>query len=103
MSLTRTEKIQYYQALKERLKRQARMSLLSFTKATFPSFEPAGFHKYYYNVLTEFAHGNIKKLMVFMPPQHGKELSDSTLILTPKGFVRHGDLKVGDYVYGREG
>lgn len=72
MSLTRAETILYYQALKERLKRQARMSLLSFTKATFPSFEPAGFHKYYYNVLTEFAHGNIKKLMVFMPPQHGK-------------------------------
>lgn len=72
MSLTRAEKIQYYQALKERLKRQARMSLLSFTKATFPSFEPAGFHKYYYNVLTEFAFGKIKKLMIFIGPQHGK-------------------------------
>ena len=44
MTLTRAEKIDYYMALKERLKRQARMSLLSFTKATFPSFEPAGFH-----------------------------------------------------------
>ena len=66
MSLTRTEKIQYYQALKERLKRQARMSLLSFTKATFPSFEPAGFHKYYYNVLTEFAFGKVQKLMVLI-------------------------------------
>jgi predicted phage terminase large subunit-like protein len=72
MTLTRAEKIDYYRALKERLNRQARQDLFSFTKATFPSFEPAGFHRHYYNILTEFAHGRIKKLMVFMPPQHGK-------------------------------
>jgi len=101
--MTREEKIAYYKLLKERLKRDSRDSLLSFTKATMPTFKPAGFHVNYYNVLTKFAKGKVKKLMVFMPPQHGKELSDSTLILTPNGFVRHGDLKVGDYVFGREG
>lgn len=37
-----------------------------------PTFEPAEFHKRYYQVLTRFAQGDIKKLMVFMPPQHGK-------------------------------
>lgn len=37
-----------------------------------PTFEPAEFHKRYYQVLTRFAQGEIKKLMVFMPPQHGK-------------------------------
>lgn len=68
-----------------------------------PTFEPVSFHKHYYNALTMFADGKIKKMMVFVPPQHGKELADSTLIPTPKGFVRHGDLKVGDYVFGRGG
>jgi predicted phage terminase large subunit-like protein len=37
-----------------------------------PTFKPADFHKRYYSILTDFAHGKIKKLMVFMPPQHGK-------------------------------
>lgn len=37
-----------------------------------PTFEPVSFHKHYYNALTKFADGKIKKMMVFVPPQHGK-------------------------------
>lgn len=37
-----------------------------------PTFRPADFHRRYYKALTKFADGEIKKLMVFMPPQHGK-------------------------------
>lgn len=70
--MTRQEKIEYIAALQQRLVRASRTDLLAFTSATFPSFEPAGFHKNYYNVLTKFANKEIKKLMVFMPPQHGK-------------------------------
>jgi len=70
--MTKVEKLEYMAALKERLLRESRSSLLTFTKATMPTFEPAGFHRHYYNVLTKFADGKIKKLMVFMPPQHGK-------------------------------
>ena len=47
-------------------------SLLSFTRHTLPSFAPAPFHIAYYEVLTRFAMGEIKKLMITMPPQHGK-------------------------------
>ena len=47
-------------------------SLLSFTRHTLPSFAPAPFHIAYYEVLTRFAMGDIKKLMITMPPQHGK-------------------------------
>lgn len=54
------------------LNQKARNSLLYMTLATMPNFKPAGFHKFYYNILTDFAEGRIKKLMVFMPPQHGK-------------------------------
>ena len=47
-------------------------NLLSFTRHTLPSFAPAPFHFAYYEVLTHFAMGEIKKLMITMPPQHGK-------------------------------
>ena len=47
-------------------------NLLSFTRHTLPSFAPAPFHLAYYEVLTHFAMGEIKKLMITMPPQHGK-------------------------------
>lgn len=70
--MTKSEKLTYLAALKERLIRESRTSLLTFTKATMPTFEPADFHRQYYNVLGDFAEKKIMKLMVFMPPQHGK-------------------------------
>lgn len=70
--MTRQDKVRYIQALKERLLRASRGDLLRFTLSTMPTFEPAEFHRRYYQVLTRFAQGEIKKLMVFMPPQHGK-------------------------------
>lgn len=68
----RADKIKYYKALKERLIRESRSDLLHFTMSTMPTFRPADFHRRYYHVLTDFADGKIRKLMVFMPPQHGK-------------------------------
>ena len=47
-------------------------NLLSFTRHTLPAFAPAPFHIAYYEVLTRFGMGEIKKLMITMPPQHGK-------------------------------
>lgn len=59
-------------ALKEQLTRESRSDLLRFTMSTMPTFRPADFHRKYYSILTDFAHGRIRKLMIFMPPQHGK-------------------------------
>ncbi len=70
--MNKEEKVEYIHALKERLIRNSRTFLLSFTLSTMPTFAPATFHKQYYAKLTDFANGKIKKLMVFMPPQHGK-------------------------------
>lgn len=70
--MTRKERIEYMKLLQERLVRESRAYLLSFTLSTMPTFAPADFHKRYYSVLTDFADQKIKKLMVFMPPQHGK-------------------------------
>lgn len=70
--MTRAERVEYLAALQQRLVRDSRTDLLKFTTATMPTFDPAPFHKRYYKVLGDFADKRIKKLMVFMPPQHGK-------------------------------
>ena len=70
--LTRELKKAYFESMKQKLIRQARSNLLAFTVATMPTFTPFGFHKRYYGALDDFTSGKIKKLMVFMPPQHGK-------------------------------
>ncbi|MFJ1431937.1 phage terminase large subunit [Capnocytophaga canimorsus] len=70
--MAKADKITYLQTLKEKLVRQSKADLFRFTLSTMPTFSPADFHKRYYSCLTDFAHGKIKKLMVFMPPQHGK-------------------------------
>ena len=49
-----------------------RRHLLDFTVHTKPNFTPNWFHEAYYKKLNDFAHGRIKKLMIFMPPRHGK-------------------------------
>ena len=38
-----------------------------------------------------------------MPSRVGKLISDDTPVLTTKGWKRHGDIKVGDYVFGDDG
>lgn len=70
--MTRADREAYYVMLSESLTRKARTDLLSFTVATMPNFDPAEFHRRYYARLTDFARGDIDRLMVFVPPQHGK-------------------------------
>lgn len=50
----------------------AQEDLLSFAKKTMPEFEATQFHETYYKILDHFADGLIKRLMVTVPPQHGK-------------------------------
>ena len=70
--MKRAARIEYLAALQERLDRDARADLLPFTLATMPTFTRTEFFERYYSVLTAFALKRVKKLMVFMPPQHGK-------------------------------
>ena len=44
-----------------------------------------------------------RRVYIEVPRGNGKALALDTLIPTPKGFVRMGDLKAGDYVYGSDG
>lgn len=47
--------------------------------------------------------GEIKNLLINIPPRHGKLLSHDTDVLTTKGWKKHGELEVGDYVFNPEG
>ncbi|MBQ2374055.1 MAG: phage terminase large subunit [Alistipes sp.] len=51
-----------------------------FAKHIYPFIEIQPFHENYYRLLEYFATGRIRKLMVSMPPQHGKSVGASTLL-----------------------
>jgi predicted phage terminase large subunit-like protein len=71
-NLSHEEKVRLIGLLEEKKKRDSRSNLLDFTKYTFQNFKPQQIHNTYYKLLDLFASGKIKKLMVSMPPQHGK-------------------------------
>ena len=99
--------LKMYAALKnnpgEIVKAAARHRLINFARYMQPDLALEPFHAVYYTLLDKFAHGEIKKMIVQMPPQHGKEISDNQIVATTKGIKKHGDLIVGDYVFGRDG
>lgn len=88
---------------KERNKLLAKTEFRQFLCYVNPKYEMEWFHRIIADHCQMLYEGKIKNLMIFVPPQHGKELSDDTLVPTPQGFVRHGDLKCGDYVFNAEG
>lgn len=81
----------------------ARRKLEWFAKYVNPQFVATDFHKRYYKILDMFAEGRVKNLIIQAPPQHGKLIADSTLVPTPDGMKRHGDIQVNDFVFGRDG
>lgn len=51
-----------------------------FAKAVRPSLSLTDFHMKYYRILHRFAKGQIKKLIVTIPPQHGKSEGSTRLL-----------------------
>ena len=51
-----------------------------FALDVYPFLELQYFHETYYRVLEAFAQGSISKLIVTMPPQHGKSVGATTLL-----------------------
>lgn len=74
-------KLKAYEALtknpEEMVKTAARKRLQNFARYVQPDLVLEPFHQVYYEVLDRFAHGKIKKLIVTMPPQHGKSEGSS--------------------------
>ena len=55
-------------------------SFADFSTAVYPFLELTGFHLTYYRLLEAFASGRVRRLIVTMPPQHGKSVGASTLL-----------------------
>lgn len=53
-------------------RRNARARLLDFTTYTFPGYRPNWHHQVLCDRLDAFRRGDITRLLVFLPPQHGK-------------------------------
>lgn len=85
----------------------ARRRLLHFTKFTHPSYESGWVHEDICARLEKFSKDVVDRksprLMLLMPPRHGKLLADSTPVRTRDGWKTHGELRPGDYVIGSTG
>ena len=78
-------------------------SLIEFCKYMDPTYVVAPHHKRLAELLTQIAYGHKDRIAVSIPPRHGKLCADSTPVLTPSGWKTHGELAVGDLVYGPDG
>ena len=56
------------------------MSFEDFATAVAPYLELQPFHRSYYRLLEAFAQGKVRRLIITMPPQHGKSVGASTLL-----------------------
>jgi hypothetical protein len=81
----------------------ASLHLEDFIKYTFSQFEIEDFHKELFNALERIERGELKRLIVQMPPRAGKALEINTLIPTPNGWKKIIELEVGDSVFDENG
>ncbi len=61
-------------------KEQSPCSFIDYALRVYPFLELSDFHRNYYKVLEAFAQGRIRKLIVSVPPQHGKSVGATTLL-----------------------
>lgn len=59
---------------------RARRSFREFVGEVAPDMEWSPFHEAYYRLLGEFAEGRIRRMMVCVPPQHGKSRGAAVLL-----------------------
>lgn len=86
------------------LKMDASQLFRQFIPYVNPSYSRQWYHTLIADKCQLLLEGKIKKLMVFIPPQHGKALAIDTPILTAnRGWCNHGNLQVGDYVFSPNG
>lgn len=96
-------------AAKQELARRilARRRLLEFTRYTLPDYDAGWVHYDMAARLERFSRAVIERksprLMLLVPPRHGKLLAHSTEVPTPTGPKLHGDLVPGDFVFSPSG
>lgn len=57
-----------------------RVGFVDFATLMVPSLQLTPFHSTYYRLLDAFAEGRIRRLLITIPPQHGKSLGASVLL-----------------------
>ena len=84
-----------------------RRRLMPFIQRFRPKYMPGWVHKDICRRLERFVEkveaGEEPRLLLMMPPRGGKQLADETLVPTPSGWRRHGELKPGDEVFHPSG
>lgn len=99
MEKERARLIEYLKKDPEHLvKKAARKRLSNFSRYMQVDMEMQPFHIVYYRILDMFAQGKIKKLIVQMPPQHGKsEGSSRKLPSFMLGLFPNKKIAIGSY------
>ena len=102
MFLTKSE------AAQELLKRrEARKALIAYIKYTTPGYIDSFFSREVCRALDKFLddmRAGVRPILILQaPPQHGKQLADDTPVLTTRGWLTHGQLCPGDFVFGSDG
>ncbi len=82
---------------------KARRSFLNFYKHMKPDFHMNWHVKLLADTVDKFMRGEVRNLIINLPPQHGKFLAGDTPVLTTKGWKRHDELQIGDYVFSDTG
>jgi hypothetical protein len=69
---SRTALLQSIRISNELIKRRARTEMKTFVQFIKPDYVMRDFHAYICQKLDAFARGEIKKMMILLPVQHGK-------------------------------
>jgi len=90
------------------LRHLAKKRILPFARRFYPDYLAGWAHKVIAANLERFLRETLTKrsprLMIFMPPQTGKNLAHDTPVLTAnRGWTTHGELRVGDDVFHPSG
>ncbi|MCX7063047.1 MAG: hypothetical protein NT024_00420, partial [Proteobacteria bacterium] len=105
MSLTDTNP---FELLREIERAECETSLYTFVQRAWRYVDPSPFTPGWpleamCEHLEAVADGDIRKLLINIPPRCGKQVADDTPVLTTKGWMRHGDLRPGDHVFSPSG
>lgn len=103
-NLSNEEKMVFQRELE---KKKLRDSYVAYLKYVYPDFIVTRFHAMLSNicesVVRKVEAGQSVRVLLSVPPQHGKLLANETPILTRNGWKNHGDLVVGDEVLNDKG
>ena len=96
------EILRLLRALDEAKAREAAQEhYLDFVKLMWPGFISGRHHKIMADAFERVAKGELKRLIINMPPRHDLKLSEE--VPTTSGFKRIQDIACGDYVFGPDG